>query len=443
MSSEDFSSIKIIAIGLNSDTVSFIESVVDSAIVRYVDNRDDYENVLDRNADYPESITILAGSTVSDLHPEEIGQSLRGHFIKARIVFLATDITQFHFKILKKNGFDDIFLLPLDQCFLQDEIIKSVDSRYFKKKYTPVSLFDIQAEKELDFNLYTYMPATGKYILLNASKIVTYKKIKNLQKWNQHIVYIEIAQEALFENYIQECKKNFNNMLSTTENEISFRLQLKDIFHSVLDQHTETNFDFGREVQKKSLQAVQGYVASRTDDDVKSTISCILSGHFDFYSRTLILASLLYILGRVLDIAKDEDLAIAGLFHDISLFSYKVIPNEFDMPNMSEAELAKYKKHPVDSLDLLRNKKFMLSSEVIEIIENHHERINGTGFPFQLVEHKISMPTQLLIFCDLLECFMHHEEGVYRVTSLEATEKIEKMGAVSKELILKIKNILT
>jgi putative nucleotidyltransferase with HDIG domain len=80
--------------------------------------------------------------------------------------------------------------------------------------------------------------------------------------------------------------------------------------------------------------------------------------------------------------------AMAGMLHDIGK---KQIAREIAvMPRarMGAAELAIYESHPRRGLEILSEEDF-LPSDVIQIVYQHHERGNGSGFPQHLNEGKI------------------------------------------------------
>ncbi|HMN68507.1 MAG TPA: HD domain-containing phosphohydrolase [Bdellovibrionales bacterium] len=92
---------------------------------------------------------------------------------------------------------------------------------------------------------------------------------------------------------------------------------------------------------------------------------------------------------------------------------------------------------------MLKNKKFALTPSVTEIIEKHHERVDGKGFPAALAAHKIPLPAQLLAFSDWFEYLMRPEPGKPRLSPLEVAEKIQTSAGLSVELIAKIKKFFS
>jgi len=88
---------------------------------------------------------------------------------------------------------------------------------------------------------------------------------------------------------------------------------------------------------------------------------------------------------------------VAGLLHDAGKIS---IPNEVldktNTPDSSEWELIR--NHPVHSCNILKNISMM--SEIAEITKQHHERLDGSGYPNGFTENKIELLAQIIAVSD-------------------------------------------
>jgi putative nucleotidyltransferase with HDIG domain len=76
-----------------------------------------------------------------------------------------------------------------------------------------------------------------------------------------------------------------------------------------------------------------------------------------------------------------ETTALACMFHDIGKMSLPKGLLEKKTEDMNEEELEEYKKHPELGLELVEGNR-MLNNSVKQIILQHHESFDGTGFPF-------------------------------------------------------------
>jgi len=95
-----------------------------------------------------------------------------------------------------------------------------------------------------------------------------------------------------------------------------------------------------------------------------------------------------------------EGIRIAGLLHDVGKIA---IPIEIlSKPGkLSEDEFRLIKVHPKASYDILKDIEF--SRPVADIILQHHERLDGSGYPNGLKGDEISMDARILNVSDVVE----------------------------------------
>ena len=108
-------------------------------------------------------------------------------------------------------------------------------------------------------------------------------------------------------------------------------------------------------------------------------------------------------------------LGIAALLHDISLFSYK----EWfaTQPNSRDQLLRqKYRRHPLESADLLRNLPG-LSSTVLSMISEVHEQADGSGYPRGLTLRRVKPGSEILNTADAYLSLTNPIDGVPFVPS--------------------------
>ena len=103
-------------------------------------------------------------------------------------------------------------------------------------------------------------------------------------------------------------------------------------------------------------------------------------------------------------------LAIGGLLHDIGKLS---VPTRIlQKPGaLEEDEFAVIKRHPEWGIKLLRELGgFNASAQ--ELVHNHHERLDGKGYPRGLDASSIGLDTRILTVCDVYDALV--SARVYR-----------------------------
>lgn len=98
-------------------------------------------------------------------------------------------------------------------------------------------------------------------------------------------------------------------------------------------------------------------------------------------------------------------LRLAGLIHDIG--KVRVPAEILTNPNMlSDAEFTILKMHPTLGYEVL--KMLEMPWPVAQIICQHHERINGSGYPAGLAGDKILLEAKILAVADVVEAISSH-----------------------------------
>lgn len=106
-----------------------------------------------------------------------------------------------------------------------------------------------------------------------------------------------------------------------------------------------------------------------------------------------------------LDINICESIRVAGTLHDIGKLS---IPAEIlSKPGrLTPAEFAIIKRHPEIGRDILKPINFPWP--ICDIISQHHERLDGTGYPQGLDGNNICLEARILAVADVVEAMASH-----------------------------------
>jgi HD-GYP domain-containing protein (c-di-GMP phosphodiesterase class II) len=115
-----------------------------------------------------------------------------------------------------------------------------------------------------------------------------------------------------------------------------------------------------------------------------------------------------------------EDLAFAALFHDVGKC---FVPVEIlqKPERLEQAELRYILRHPIDSGRMLQPK---FGEQIAEIARNHHERLDGSGYPRGLREEDISLSSQIVAVADSFDAMVSNRGYNVVKSFLEAAEEL-------------------
>ena len=121
------------------------------------------------------------------------------------------------------------------------------------------------------------------------------------------------------------------------------------------------------------------------------------------------------VFGRHLGLSTEvlNRVGVGALLHDIG--KLRVPLNILNKPStLTEQEFGIMKKHPIYGFDLLKNKPG-LHDISMDIIQHHHERMNGSGYPDGLTGEYISHYTKMVSIIDVYDAItskrVYHDEA--------------------------------
>jgi len=118
-----------------------------------------------------------------------------------------------------------------------------------------------------------------------------------------------------------------------------------------------------------------------------------------------------------------DGIRLAGVIHDIGKIA---VPAEIlSKPGViTDIELNLIKKHSEVGYDILKNIDFPWP--IADIVVQHHERLDGTGYPYGLKNSKILLESKILAVADVVEAMSSHRPYRAALGIKKALEEINK-----------------
>jgi HD-GYP domain-containing protein (c-di-GMP phosphodiesterase class II) len=141
-----------------------------------------------------------------------------------------------------------------------------------------------------------------------------------------------------------------------------------------------------------------------------------------------------------------EDLKILGigaLLHDVGIHQLpRNVAGRHERLRMDECDV--HRDHPALGAKLLSHLP-SFPHEALRIIESHHERIDGSGYPDRLKEEYLSFFTKIVMVADEYDILVNDDEQQLRVTPAEALSHLYRTarGTLPPEVIDALVKTLT
>ncbi len=262
-------------------------------------------------------------------------------------------------------------------------------------------------------------------VILAQHTILTEWMIERLQEWGFNSIYIheEIKEDqntALGEEqkyYIEEHAK----ILGLIDSAFQKTRNIKEVPISQINDIADCTIK-----NLLSLNAVISYLhLINTKDDYT-------------FRHSLNVAVICGVIGKWLHFSEDKlrDVVLAGLLHDIGKTR---IPVEIlNKPaKLSTNEMSYMKQHPMLGYELVFGSKEIAAPVKMAILQ-HHERLDGTGYPQGLLKNDISQEGKIVAVADTYDAMTAHR--IYRsaLTPFLVMEELlqEMFGKLDAEICM-------
>jgi putative nucleotidyltransferase with HDIG domain len=131
------------------------------------------------------------------------------------------------------------------------------------------------------------------------------------------------------------------------------------------------------------------------------------------------------IIGKAMNLtlADLKTLRTGAIFHDLGKIGiYPTLLHKPDSLSVEELELIK--QHPLVGEKIIR--PIAMEKEICNIVSQHHERYDGTGYPYQLKKHDISLMAKIVSIADAYDAMTSDRSYREAMTHEEAYEEIKR-----------------
>lgn len=176
---------------------------------------------------------------------------------------------------------------------------------------------------------------------------------------------------------------------------------IRDVFDLSLQKFT---FQSSRQAYEEIAKVAESVVMNVLNKD-KYLFQMIDIRDYDgyTYSHSLYVGILSVLLGKYigLSISNLNDLALCGLLHDIGKTDIPIDITNRPGPLTSE-EFEIMKQHPSLSYKKL-GENIIISQTVLQGVQTHHEKYDGSGYPFGLAGKDIPLYARILAIADVYD----------------------------------------
>ena len=195
----------------------------------------------------------------------------------------------------------------------------------------------------------------------------------------------------------------------SNENKGFIKEQVKEESHAIVKNVLEKHVYKNTSDLVKLCAAADNIINDITsEDEVMERIVNIRKEGTDIYSHSINVCAMATLIALKNDFVKDtvREIAKGCILHDIGL-RYVVVPYEnVDVDELDQKERSEYRKHVILGYDTLKDETW-LGQVAKDIVLFHHERNDGTGYPFKNNGASLSDAVKIVEVCDAFDCLLN------------------------------------
>lgn len=145
------------------------------------------------------------------------------------------------------------------------------------------------------------------------------------------------------------------------------------------------------------------------------------------YNHSLRVSILSGVLAKWMNFSKTEihEIILAGLLHDIGKTQIDEAIAEKSSESLDESEYEVYMQHTLKGYEIMNGKKD-ITEGIKRAVLQHHEKSDGSGFPFNTLSSDIHFYAKLIAVTDLYDNMTTEREGFLKQTPFSAISRIAK-----------------
>lgn len=289
----------------------------------------------------------------------------------------------------------------------------------------------LNIDKKYDYTIYRKVEEKIFQILVEKDSFFDREKYYNLEDKELSHVYINVKDKLKYQEDIQ-------TYISTIIEDENVCTTVKAGLITDIARETVNDL-FEAEVTLKQLKKVDDILTNSVDfllSDKSALETMIKVTSYDYYTYTHSIDVSTYCIGFGIFLSLEkEDLKLlgkAGMLHDIGK---KYVPRDIicKQGRLSDEELVVVREHPKYSYDILKENGEK-DQRLLDIVIQHHEKINGKGYPYSLVGEEIDDFAKIVAICDIFNALTTRRTYKDRMTTYDALTLMYRV--MNKELCM-------
>lgn len=258
-------------------------------------------------------------------------------------------------------------------------------------------------------------------VVLSENTLLTKAHITRLQYLNVPAVYIKDEYEL---------STNFQNVQAMLNPGNAFVTEYKEVIHTAEEIFSATAQSGAVPVEQTRNFVSEGIQPLSKQSGVIDYLYALNYLAGSVYNHSLRVSILCGVLAKWMHMPheKARDIMLAGFLHDIGKteFSQRLLDKSvtcFSFSSLNDADQDEYIKHTLDGQHILSSQEGLSDGVKLAALQ-HHERMDGSGFPFNSSGDEINEYAKIVMLADIYDNVTTERVGEVKATPFTAIERI-------------------
>ena len=230
-------------------------------------------------------------------------------------------------------------------------------------------------------------------VLIHADVPMTTELISRIRNLGTRTVYIKDDKEGILSDSTSD----------NEEEEYPYKVEetarnSRQVVKKILEKHIYKHNEELKVIVEEAQRILDSVLA---EPEVVNNITEIRNVSTDMYTHCINVCALSTIMALRLKMSDKQvhNVSMGAILHDIGLRYINVPYVNINEENMTPKDVVEYKKHTIFGYSSLQDEAW-LPDVAKEIVLFHHERIDGSGYPFQHKGERLKPEVKLVSICD-------------------------------------------
>lgn len=266
-------------------------------------------------------------------------------------------------------------------------------------EFARVKIADVHLDTVSVFDYYLRLRSNRYIKIVHKGEKPPLEQFQNYMSNGVEYIYFKQADREAFVSYQNHLAKDL--IKDAEQDKVKVYKMMKSATDKYLDEVLTSGLKPSLIEEGKSI-CQNMYDAAKSDSNLKKFLSDFEAFNPEEFSHAFLVSFFAAIICKNLDWVGTKSLntlALGALFHDIGLLQLPESIRDKDYGLMTPEEKVLYQKHPQLGVEALKSIPG-INSGVLQIVEQHHELVNSSGYPHSLSGAKIYPLAKVVALAD-------------------------------------------